>query len=170
MSSTNTESYTHGYEGTLTLKLHAGRSAATHARFILPYLQPGMHVLDCGCGSGAITLGLAQAVRPGQVTGIDIAEVEIERARNRAREERVDNVHFELGNVYELPFSEPAFDLVFGHNVLEHVAQPDQALREIHRVLKPGGIAGIRDVDIGGNLIAPPDEQLWQWLGLMEAV
>jgi ubiquinone/menaquinone biosynthesis C-methylase UbiE len=134
MSNADTESYVHGYDTVMTLRYRASRSAATHARFILPHLRPGMHVLDCGCGSGAITLGLAQAVQPGQVTGIDIAEVEIERARNRAREERVDNVHFKLGDVYELPFSERAFDLVFGHNVLEHVAQPDQALREIHRV------------------------------------
>jgi ubiquinone/menaquinone biosynthesis C-methylase UbiE len=69
MSVTEGETYAHGYDTALTLKLHAGCSAATHARFILPYLQPGMHVLDCGCGSGAITLGLAQAVRAGQVTG-----------------------------------------------------------------------------------------------------
>jgi ubiquinone/menaquinone biosynthesis C-methylase UbiE len=167
---TDTESYAHGYDSALTQKLHTSRSAATHATFILPYLQPGMHVLDCGCGSGGITLGLAQAARPGQVIGIDVAEVEIERAWRRAEEQTVDNVRFEVGNVYELGFADRSFDVAFAHNVLEHVAQPDQALREMHRVLKPDGIVGIRDVDIGGNLIAPEEDRLWQWLSLMEAV
>jgi ubiquinone/menaquinone biosynthesis C-methylase UbiE len=73
--------YAHGYDSALTHQLHAGRTAPTHAAFFIPYLQPGMHLLDCGCGSGAITLGLAQAVHPGFVVGIDVAEIEIERSR-----------------------------------------------------------------------------------------
>jgi ubiquinone/menaquinone biosynthesis C-methylase UbiE len=170
MSSTDTGSYAHGYDTALTLKFHASRTAATHARFILPYLRPGIHVLDCGCGSGAITLGLAQAVRPGQVTGIDVAAVEIERGWRRAQEEAVDNARFEVGNVCDLGFPDRSFDVVFAHNVLEHVGEPGRALKEMRRVLKLGGIVGLRDVDIGGNLISPTDERLGEWLGLMEAV
>ena len=48
---------------------HAQRTAEVQARFFLPYLRPGMHLVDCGCGTGSITVGLAEAVSPGEVTG-----------------------------------------------------------------------------------------------------
>jgi ubiquinone/menaquinone biosynthesis C-methylase UbiE len=162
------ESYAHGYDSALTHQLHANRSAARHAAFFLPYLEPGMRVLDCGCGSGAITLGLAQAVYPGAVVGIDVAEVEIERCRQRALEAGVENVRFEVGSAYALPFPDRSFDAVFAHNVLEHVAEPERALGEMARVLKPGGIAGLRDTASRGTLIVPPDEPLLEWLSLLE--
>src|SRR5262245_23654372 len=78
------EHYTYGYDSAMTRKVIANRTAASHAAFFLPYLQTGMSLLDCGCGSGSITVGLAQIVAPGEVTGIDVSEVEIARARDRA--------------------------------------------------------------------------------------
>lgn len=164
------EHYAHGYDSALTLKFHASRTAASHAAFFLPYLQPGMRLLDCGSGSGSITLGLAQIVAPAWVTGIDISEVEIERAEGRAAEEGVTNIHFEVGNLYKLAFPAQSFEAVFAHNVLEHVGEPIKALQEMHRVLKPGGVMGIRDVDMGGALLAPADELVHQYLTLLEAV
>jgi ubiquinone/menaquinone biosynthesis C-methylase UbiE len=164
------EHYAHGYDTAMTLKLHTSRTAASHAAFFLPYLQPGMRLLDCGCGSGSITLGLAQVVAPAWVTGIDISEVEIERAQGRAAEEGVTNIHFEVGNLYKLAFPAQSFEAVFAHNVLEHVGEPIKALEEMHRVLKPGGVMGIRDVDMGGSLLAPADELVHHYLALLEAV
>jgi ubiquinone/menaquinone biosynthesis C-methylase UbiE len=164
------EAYAHGYDTALTLKLHANRSASRHAKFFLSYLKPGMDVLDCGCGAGAITLGLAQAVHPGIVTGIDVAEAEIERARRQVLEQGISNAYFKVGTAYSLGYVDCAFDAVLSHNVLEHIGEPHTALIEMRRVLKPGGIVGLRDTDIGGNLIAPEDKRLWQWLTLMEAV
>ena len=80
------EVYAHGYESALTLKLHASRTVDKQAGWFLPYLQPRMTLLDCGCATGSITVGLAKVVAPGQVTGVDISEIEIERAQTRAAE------------------------------------------------------------------------------------
>jgi ubiquinone/menaquinone biosynthesis C-methylase UbiE len=164
------EHYTFSYDSGLTRKLHASRTAASHAAFFLPYLQPGMSLLDCGCGSGSITVGLAKIVAPGQVTGVDISEVEVARARDRATADGIANVHFEVGNVYKLAFPAESFDAVFSHNVLEHVAQPLKALDEMHRVLKPGGIIGIRDVDGSGLLFCAAADVLHEYWSLHEAV
>jgi len=163
------EPYAYTYDSAFTLKHHASRTAASHAAFFLPYLQPGMSLLDCGSGSGSITVGLAQVVAPGQVTGIDISEVEITRARGSAAVEGIANVHFEVGNVYKLAFPAQSFEAVFAHNVLEHVGEPVKALWEMGRVLKPGGVIGIRDGDMGGLLYAPA-ELIHQYAVLHEAV
>jgi ubiquinone/menaquinone biosynthesis C-methylase UbiE len=156
------EGYTHGYDSALTRQLIANRTAATHAAFFLPYLQPGMSLLDCGCGSGGITLGLAKIVAPGEVTGVDKAASEIERAQRGALEADVTNLHFVVDNLNQLQLPDSSFDAVFAHTVLEHVAEPGRVLQEMHRVLKPGGLIGIRDVDRGGDLLAPADEALHQ--------
>ncbi len=163
------ERYTHGYDSEFTLKQHAGRTAAAQAKWFLPYLQPGMALLDCGCGSGSITVGLAVAVAPGQVVGVDIAEVEIERARERAAGAGVANARFVTGTLYALDFPDDSFDALFSHNVLEHLHEPQRALREMRRVLKPGGVIGIRDIDAGGHLLAPDDPLLHRWLELYAA-
>jgi ubiquinone/menaquinone biosynthesis C-methylase UbiE len=128
------------------------RTAHQAAAFALPYLWPGMNLLDCGCGPGSITIGLAQIVAPGQVTGIDIGEQDIERARASAQERGVSNIHFERANVYSLPFPDNSFDAVFSNALLEHLAEPPDALREMWRVVKPGGLAAIRAADRDGYL------------------
>ncbi len=65
------EAYTLGYSAGVTRVLQ-GRTLATCAGFFLPYLRPGMTVLDCGCGPGSLTLEIAERVAPGQVVGIDV--------------------------------------------------------------------------------------------------
>jgi len=166
--SDQSEVYAHGYESALTLKLHASRTADKQVGWFLPYLQPGMALLDCGCATGSITLGLAKVVAPGQVTGVDISEIEIERAQVRAAEAGLTNIRFAVGNIYQLDFPNNSFDALFSHNVLEHVGEPGRALREMYRVLKPGGVIGIRDTDMGGALLAPPDKWTEQSAAIFE--
>jgi ubiquinone/menaquinone biosynthesis C-methylase UbiE len=131
------------------------RRAEHQAAFLLPYLRPGMKLLDCGCGPGSITAGLARLVTPGQVIGVDISPREIERAGILAAGQGVTNVQFELGSAYELPFEEGEFDAVYSNALLDHLRDPVAALSEMRRVVRPGGVVGVRTADRDGYLWAP---------------
>lgn len=152
------DEYAVSYESVRTTKFHSNRTAEANAAFFLPYLSSGMSLLDCGCGSGSITVGLAERVAPGQVTGVDVGESVVEAAQIHANDLSVANVQFQVASVYELPFPEGAFDAVFTHNMVEHLQEPQTALAEMLRVLKPGGVLGVRDIDGGGMLISGPNE------------
>jgi SAM-dependent methyltransferase len=138
-------------------KYHASRSADRQAAFFVPHLRPGMRLLDCGCGPGTITLGLAERIAPGEAVGIDVDESALAKARATAEQNGVDNVRFELQNVYELPYTHDSFDAVFSHALFEHLEDPVAALREVLRVLVPGGFAGVRAPDFDGLLLYTPD-------------
>lgn len=106
-----------------------------------------MSLLDCGCGPGSITVDFAEIVAPGEVVGIDIEPLQIERAQVVARERGVINVRFTVADAYALPFADATFDAVFAHAMLYHVREPLRILREFRRVLNPAGLLGIRDTD-----------------------
>jgi ubiquinone/menaquinone biosynthesis C-methylase UbiE len=133
------------------------RTADTHAGFFLPQLMPGWSVLDAGCGPGTITLGLARRVAPGLVTGIDVEDSQFAKSREQAEREGL-NVEFRKANVYQLPFQDHCFDAVFSHALLEHLSDAGAALTQLRRVLKPGGLIGLRAGDMGGILIDSESE------------
>ena len=62
---------------------------------------------------------------------------------------------FKVGSIYDLPFPDSSFDVVFAHAIFEHISSPDKALAEILRVLEPGGIVAIRSPDWGGFIVEP---------------
>src|SRR5258708_6746577 len=95
----------------------ARRTAAREAAFLLPHLQPGMRLLDCGFGPGTITLGLAEFVAPGEVVGVDLEARQVDAARRRADDQGITNVRFERGDLYALPFPDASFDVVFANAV-----------------------------------------------------
>jgi len=151
------DAYMHDYDGALTEQIIAGRTADIHGAFVLPHLRAGMDLLDCGCGPGTITAGLAQIVSPGNVTGIDLEESQLDLARENAARLGLANVEFARGDVASLPYRDNLFDAVFSHAMLEHMHDPLAVLTEMRQVLKPGGIAAIRCIDLGATLIAPAD-------------
>jgi SAM-dependent methyltransferase len=155
------ETYTHGYSRALHQAMIA-RTVEANASIVLPHLRRGLDVLDCGCGPGSITVDFAERVAPGQVVGIDIAEQQVTAARALAAERCMTNVRFELGTIYELPFPDASFDLAFAHTVLEHLRDPLGALREMRRVVRPGGLVAIRDTDWATCIVEPdlPQVQL----------
>ena len=158
----------YGYDSPAVQNTYMGQEATAVADFFLPHLQRGMSLLDCGCGPGALTLGLAEAVAPGPVVGIDLEPGMIERAVVSAAERQLDTVRFEVANICALPFPDESFDTAFTSAVLEHLNTPEQALAELYRVLKPGGLVGIVKTDWGEPLISPPDDAVRQFFTLFE--
>jgi SAM-dependent methyltransferase len=149
------ETYTHGY-GERIVQFVAEHSGASIA-FLAPHLRRGMRVLDCGCGPGTITVDVASIVAPGEVVGVDIEPGQVEATRRRSAERGLGNVQLEVASVYELPFPDASFDAAYAHTVVQHLREPLRALREIRRVLAPGGVLGLRDEDWGSMLWAPND-------------
>jgi ubiquinone/menaquinone biosynthesis C-methylase UbiE len=164
----STEVYTHGHHESV-LRSHTWRTAENSAAYLLPELRPGLALLDVGCGPGTITIDLAQRVAPGRCAGIDRASKVIEKARAYAAGKGAA-VEFSSADVYGLPFADASFDVVHAHQVLQHLTDPVRALRELRRVLKPGGLFAARDSDYSCFSWAPLDARLERWLSLYRAV
>lgn len=148
------ESYSVGHS-CRTLGLLQTRRAKYCAGFLLPHLSDGMTILDCGCGPGSITADFAELLPQGRIVGIDREPKAIQSAAALARERRTQNLTFLVADVYELPFAEHSFDAVFAHSLLMHLSRPLEALGELRRVLRHGGVAGIADPDFGGRVLHP---------------
>jgi len=159
------ESYSQNANSDFEAEL-ALRTAAKEAAFFLPHLRLGMRLLDLGCGPGSITLGLAEAVAPGEVVGVDLQPSQVAQAQALSAARGVKNVRFEVADVYRLPFPDGSFDAVFAHVVLMHLREPVRALAEMRRVLRPGGVAGVRDCDWGGRIHTPMTPLLERWYAL----
>lgn len=140
------------------------RSVSRNAPHLLPHLKPNMRVLDFGCGPGTISVGIADAVTPGELHGIDMEESQINLARNIAKAGVHSNTTFSVGDVTDLPFDDAYFDAVHGHAMLMHTPDIDAVLRELHRVLKPGGIISLRELISGSSFTEPHygiTNQIW---------
>ncbi|MFC4002603.1 class I SAM-dependent methyltransferase [Prauserella oleivorans] len=126
-----------------------------YADFVLPTLTAGMRVLDVGCGDGAVTLCLGTAAHPIQVLGVDPDEGAIALARKAAARASVTTVDFLAGDPRHLPLPESVVDVVFAHALLEHVRDPQVILRELARVLVPGGTLALSTADWGRAKLRP---------------
>ena len=126
---------------------------------LVPFLKPGMKVLDVGCGPGTITLGVAEVVNPGKVVGIDASPGYIDTARELAAQvEHPVNVTFQVGDSHRLDFPDETFDVVFSHTVLHFFLDPVMALKEQRRVTRKGGYviaSGVRDIGEGSYTYPP---------------
>ena len=138
----------------------SSRSAGVYADFLVPHLAEGFFVLDVGCGHGSITIGLAPSV--GDIVGVD-PDDDFQDARRYAAEHGIENVEFLAGDVYDLDFLDDLFDACLCHSMLETLDRPLDALRQIKRVLKPGGVLGVACVEYGGLILAGPRVDLLRW-------
>ena len=96
-------------------------------------------ILDAGCGSGSMTRLLAKAAPDGRTVGLDASEHYLDYARARAQDEGIENIRFEAGDIFSLPFEDDSFDLVWCKYVFQWVNNPVHAVEEFRRVTRPGG-------------------------------
>ncbi len=164
-----TEVYTHGHHDSV-LRSHRWRTAENSAAYLLPALHPGQTLLDVGCGPGTVTVDLATRVAPGAVIGVDRSEKVVELAREEAGRAGAPNVTFQVADAYALPFADASVDVAHAHQLLQHLADPVAALRELRRVTRPGGVVAVRDADYAGMTWFPASAALDEWSALYHEV
>jgi ubiquinone/menaquinone biosynthesis C-methylase UbiE len=117
-------------------------------------LTPTMQVLDLGCGTGLISQGIARSLTSGSAIGIDRSPTMVATARSQAQ--GITNISFEVGNSENLDLPTASFDFVYARLLFQHLSDPQLTLSEIQRVLKPGGIVCLVDVDDDWMMFYPP--------------
>lgn len=155
--------YLHGHHEAV-LRSHRSRTAGNSAAYLLPVLRPGDRLLDVGSGPGTITCDLAGLVT--EVVAIEQTESALELTHQEAARRGVTNVTCQVADVHRLPFADDSFDVAHAHQVLQHLPDPVTALRELARVVRPGGHVAARDSDYSGFLWHPRSAALDRWLAL----
>ena len=129
-------------------------------RCLAELLRPGFSVLDVGCGTGAITAGIAQAVGPhGHVVGIDRDEVLLNLARTEHA--MLPNLQFECGDATTLTFR-AQFDIVTAARTLQWIAKPALAISKMKQAAKPAGVLVVLDYNHATNEWAPDPPREFQ--------
>ena len=124
----------------------------------------GARVLDVGCGDGFIDLGVIRTFSPSLLVGTDLFPVDVEDlthlSRTHLESELPDCLKFSECSESTLPFPDASFDFVMSWSVFEHVSDPVAVLREIRRVLRPGGYMFLQ---IWPLFYSQRGSHLWKW-------
>ena len=134
-------------------KILGRRTLERDHRILAGLLRPGVAVLDVGCGTGAITSGIARAVgADGRVVGVDRDESHLRLAREEYA--GLTNLSFEQGDATSLSYG-AEFDIVTSARTLQWIAQPERAVVAMRQAVKPGGTVVILDYSHSKNEWSP---------------
>ncbi len=124
-------------------------------------LTPGQSVLEVGCGNGVFLPALAERVAPGgRVVGVDHAAAFVAEARAKVSDSGLaEVVTVDLGDAGKLSYGTASFDAAHCERVLMHLVDPDAAIREMARVVRPGGVVVAAEPDWIGHQFDHPDRQ-----------
>jgi len=143
--------YVHGYDPRESERLHDQAGTLVELLHGDTAYPAGARVLETGCGVGAQTVTLAARSPNARFTSIDLSAESVAQARTRG----LENVEFAQADIFALPFAPGSFDHVFVCFVLEHLAQPVQALAHLKAMLKPGGTITVIEGDHGSAYFHP---------------
>ena len=149
--------YVHGYSARESERLADQAQTLTGLLHHDTHYPAGSRVLEAGCGIGAQTVILAQNSPDALITSVDISEDSLRRAEEKIRHEGITNVTFRQGDIFRLPFEPESFDHIFVCFVLEHLADPQRALGQLHPLLKKGGTITVIEGDHGSAYFHPGD-------------
>lgn len=147
--------YVHGYSSRETLRLYDQASTLEGLLHKDIIYEAGSRVLEAGCGTGAQTVILCGNNPGSTFFSIDISADSLQKAKSRAIANGCTNVVFQQGDINHLQFPDNYFDHLFICFVLEHLANPEQVLVNLKRVLKPGGTLTVIEGDHGSALFYP---------------
>ncbi len=119
-------------------------------------LTPTMEVLDLGCGTGRLSIEIAEFLTSGKVVGIDRSAGIILAARSALKRQSIANLTFQESSSENIDLPDASCDFVYARLLFQHLSKPQLTLAEIRRVLKPGGIVCIVDVDDNLTMFYPP--------------
>ncbi len=151
--------YVHGYDPQENIRLQDQAATLVDLLHSDTKYPEGSIVLEAGCGVGAQTVTLAQNSPGALFTSIDIALGSVEQARARVAEAGITNVTIQQGDIFDLPFAEGLFDHVFVCFVLEHLANPVDALCSLKKLLKVGGTITVIEGDHGSTFFYPHSKE-----------
>ncbi|RPI87624.1 MAG: methyltransferase domain-containing protein [Chloroflexi bacterium] len=120
-------------------------------------IKPDNRVLDVGCGTGYAVIEIARRLDQGKAYGIDISTGMVERAIKNIPGELSNRVSFRQASAEYIPYPNSDFDYILCTNSFHHYPEPPRALREMYRVLRPGGLLVILDNAIDLSLYT------WAW-------
>lgn len=147
--------YVHGYSEREALRLSEQAETLEKLLHHDTIYPPGAKVLEAGCGIGAQTVILAKNNPEAEITSIDISPESLEKARENVARNGFKNVRFLQANIFSLPFEAESFDHIFVCFVLEHLQNPEEALKSLKKVLKPGGMLTVIEGDHGSCYFYP---------------